>query len=267
MTRACGHASLGVHPPAVELRYVQGIRLGALTFDPVGRVASAFWTHRPARRHPAGQILASAPLAGTWGDVLGVPFGGSVVAGGFRLELLPSGYGPGGAAVIATRNGHRTLVVGPVTVACDPQPADTVVLYAPEPVREDPDWLGAARLGTALRLVPRDAGAALFVSHTLTLAGIPHRRPAWLVPAEGEGPRNARVTIAASGEGMALDARPQADEAHLVAFARATKAERVYVHGPRADMLAIRLKEAGLSSRVLAAPAQLPLAGLAPVSR
>ena len=250
----------------MELRYVQGIRLGALTFDPVGRVENAFWTHRPLRRQPARQTLASAPLAQTWGDVLGVPFGGSVVAGGFRLELVPSGYGPGGAAVIATLNGARTMVLGPVTGACEAQPVDVLVLYAPEPVREDFDWLQAAQLGNTLRLVPRDVGAALAVSRSLTAAGIPHHRPGWLTPAEGEGSRKARVHIALSGEGTVIDARPQVDEAWLVHFARSTGAERVYVHGARAEALAGRLKEAGIPSRTLMAPAQLPLAGLYPAN-
>lgn len=250
----------------MELRYAQGIRLGALTFDPVGRVPSAFWTHRPARRLQAGQTLASAPLAATWVDVLGVPFGGSVVAGGFRLELIPSGYGPGGAAVIATRGGHRTLILGPTAPSCEPQPADALVLFAPELLSPDDDWLEAARRGSTLRLLPRDAAACLAVSQALTAAGVPHRRPGWLVPGTGEGPRAARVSLAFSGEGMAIDARPQADESFLVSFARSTGAERLYVHGPRAESLSHRLKEAGLSSRVLAAPAQLPLAGLHPVS-
>ncbi len=250
----------------MELRYVQGIRLGALTFDPVGKVASAFWTHRPVRRVAAGQTLASAPLAATWTDVLGVPFGGSVVAGGLRLELIPSGYGPGGAAVVATSGGHRTLVVGPSTARCDPQPAHALVLYAPDPVDPDESWLEAARLGTALRLLPRDAAAAAAISARLRQAGVPHRRPAWLDPAAGEGPRAARVVLAFGGAGLAVDGRPQADEGFLVAYARSTGAERIYVHGPRADALSIRLREAGLPSRILAAPAQLPLAGLSPVS-
>lgn len=250
----------------MELRYAQGIRLGALTFDPVGRVASAFWTHRPARRLQAGQTLASAPLAETWGDVLGVPFGGSVVAGGFRLELIPSGYGPGGAAVIATRSGHRTLIVGPTTPSVQAQPADALVLYAPALLSPDDDWLEAARRGASLRLVPRDAAACLAISQALTAAGVPHRRPAWLISGAGEGPRGARIFLALSGAGVVVDGRPQADESFLVSFARSTGAERLYVHGPRAEALSHRLKEAGLSSRVLAAPAQLPLAGLHPVS-
>ncbi len=250
----------------MELRYAQGIRLGALTFDPVGRVPSAFWTHRPVRRVQAGQTLASAPLAATWSDVLGVPFGGSVVAGGFRLELIPSGYGPGGAAVIATRNGHRTLILGPVSPRCEAQPAESLVLFAADTLAPDDDWLSAARMGGTLRLIPRDAGAALAISEALTAAGVPHRRPAWLVAGAGEGPKSARVTLSFTGEGRPVDARPQADEAFLAAYAHSTGAERIYVHGPRAEALSHRLKDAGMSSRVLAAPAQLPLAGLHPVS-
>jgi hypothetical protein len=257
---------LALHPETVELRYVHGIRLGALTFDPVGKVASAFWTHRPVRRAPAAQTLASAPLAATWTDVLGVPFGGTVVAGGFRLELIASGYGPGGAAVLATSNGHRTLVVGPTTTRCDPQPAHALVLSAPELVDPDEGWLDAARLGSPLRLLPRDPAAAAAVSARLSAAGIPHRRPVWLDPAAGEGPRSARVVIGFGGDGLSIDGRPQADEGFLVAFAHSTGAERIYVHGPRADALSMRLREAGLPSRILAAPTQLPLAGLSPVS-
>jgi len=65
---------------------------------------------------------------------------------------------------------------------------------------------------------------------------------------------------------MVVDGRPQADDAFLVAFAHSTGAERIYVHGPRADALSMRLRESGLASRILAAPTQLPLAGLSPVS-
>jgi len=237
-----------------------------LTFDPVGKVAHAFWTHRPVRRISAGQALASAPLAATWTDVLGVPFGGSVVAGGLRLELLPSGYGPGGAAVLATSNGHRTLIVGPTTTRCHPQPAHALVLCAPDTVDPDEGWLEAAHRGAPLRLLPRDAAAAAALSARLVAAGIPHRRPAWLDPARGEGPRSACVVIGFGGVGMVVDGRPQADDGFLVAFAHSTGAERIYVHGPRADALSMRLRESGLASRILAAPTQLPLAGLSPVS-
>lgn len=200
---------------------------------------------------------------------LGLPFGGSIVAAGLRLELIPTGYGPGGAAVVCTQRGHRTLVLGPTTAGIEAQPAHRLVLLAPALVKpDDQEWLEAVRLGAAIRLVVPDAGAAAHVSGLLTAAGIAHRRPTCL-GSGARGPReatNSRVVVSASsrGGGLEVDGRPQADEAALVAFARATGAEEVYVHGPRAEAVSARLRDAGSASRVLEGPRQLSFAGLTP---
>jgi hypothetical protein len=245
-------------PRAVDVRYTQGVRLGALTIDPTGRARAAFWTHRPAHRHAARHTMASAPLAGTWRDVLAIPFGGSVVAMGLRLELLPTGYGPGGAALLLANEGRRTLVVGPTTERLESRHAERLVLAAPSVPGDDGAWLAEAAAGRTPLLVVPDAAAAEVVSARLRDAGVAHRRPPWLGPGEGK----ATVRLTTRGPGRLVDARPQAPEPWLVDYALQVAPEQVLVHGPRAEPLAMALAAAGLAVRVLHAPHQLAFAAL-----
>ncbi|MCB9547623.1 MAG: hypothetical protein H6706_17485 [Myxococcales bacterium] len=97
------------------------------------------------------------------------------------------------------------------------------------------------------------------IAAALDDAGIPHSRPAWLPG----GKAGARVRVVGRGAGLVVDLRPGVDAAWQVGFARACSAERICVHGPAADALARRLTEAGLPARVIQAPAQLVLSGLA----
>ncbi len=240
----------------VSIRYTHGPRVGGLTIDPLGKVPAAFWTHRPARRPPAGRVVASQPLAAGWRGVMGLPFGVGALALGQRVELLPTGYGLGGAALLLTRRGQRTLVVGPTTEALVPRAADCLVLNAPAIPEAPGRWLEAA-LEAERVVVPDDAAAAAVVS-ALEGAGIPHRRPSWL----GGGVRRARLGVFTRGEGLRVDLRPQASEAWLVDFAREVQPELVCVHGLRAGPLATGLVEAGLSCRILHAPEQLTIPGL-----
>lgn len=249
--------------PAVQVFWSQGVRVGALSFDPEGRPPVAFYTHRSAGRPAARLALASAPLAATWSGVHGLPFGAGAVAGGLRLELLPTGYGTGGAAVLLAEDGYRVLVVGPTTEALEPRPVDELVLWAPAP--PDPPsegWLAEARDAAQHRetlvFSAPDGAAAEAIARALEAADVPHRRPPWMV---GGQPRaSVRVGF---GRGRVIDLRPQASPAWQVQFARACRAERVCVHGSRADALARRLTDAGLVARVIQAPAQLVLSGLA----
>lgn len=236
------------------IRYASGVRVGALTIDPTERVDHVLWTHRPARRPPSGRCIASAELARSWRATLGLPMGAGAVAMGFRIELLPTGYGPGGAAVLLTRSGERVLVVGPTTSRLAPRPAERLVLLAPEPPA-DAQW--APAVGDSGTLVVPDGGAAAVVSDRLAIAGIAHGRPRWL--GRGAGPRCAAVRIATRGPGRFVDARPQTDDPWLVDFARRVGPRTAYVHGPGADRLARRLSDAGLPVRVLHAPRQLSL--------
>lgn len=239
------------------IRYASGVRVGALTIDPTERVPHALWTHRPARRPPARRVLASAPLARRWPATLGLPFGAGAVAVGFRLELLPSGYGPGGAAVLLARGGERTLVVGPTTEALTARHADHLVLFAPA-LPADDGWLAAAREATGpTTLVVPDAAAAERAADLLTDADLAHRRPIWLE--RGRGPASAPLRIATRGPGLEVDARPQAPEGWLVRFADRVAARAVFVHGPRADHLARALAAEGHPVRVLHGPQQLSL--------
>ncbi len=238
------------------VRYARGVRIGALTIDPTERVHDALWTHRPARRPPCGRCLASARLARRWPATLGIPMGTGAVAMGFRIELLASGYGPGGAAVLLTRDGERTLAVGPTTVELQPRQADRLVLFAPRPVA-DTDWAPPPMLTGTLRAP--DGAAARELCRRLDAAGIPHRRPRWL--GLGAGPRSAAVGVVTAGPGLTVDARPQADESWLADFARRVSPQSIYVHGPRADALARRLAVEGWSVRVLHGPRQLSLLG------
>lgn len=240
----------------MRVLYASGVRIGALTIDPTERVDSALWTHRPARRPACGRCLASAPLARGWSATLGIPLGAGAVAMGFRIELLPSGYGPGGAAVLLTRDGERTLVVGPTTVALAPRRADRLVLFAaatPTDVawRPEPGLVG--------RLLAPDGAAAAVISERLEAAGVAHRRPRWL--GRGGGPSGARVRVVTSGAGRRIDARPQASDQWLVRFVAAVAPRAVGVHGPRADRLARALAAEGWPVRVLHGPQQLSLLG------
>lgn len=236
------------------VRHASGVRVGALTIDPTERVATALWTHRPARRPPAGRALASAPLARRWPSTLALPFGAGAVAMGFRIELLPTGYGPGGAAVLLARGGERTLVVGPTTEILTARRVDRLVLFAAPPPAPD-DWLST--LPESETLVVPDAAAAEQVSERLRAAGLVHRRPAWL--GRGRGPSGAPLRITTRGPGRFIDARPQASEDWLVRFAGRVSARAVFVHGPSADHLARALAADGQPVRVLHGPQQLSL--------
>ncbi len=241
----------------MKVHYHRGVCLDGLTIDPKGRVDGAFWTHRPRRRPPARQTLASSPLAATWPGTLGIPFGRGALALGHRVELLPTGYGVGGAALLLTRAGERTLAVGPTTEALVPRAALRLVLAAPSPPRAPDDWLTHA-LAAPGRIVVPDGAAVVEVVTALEAAGIQPRRPGWL----GGGPREGEHTVATQGPGTQIDARPQASEAWLVDFACQCGPDVVLVHGPRADALAAQLVEAGLDTRVLHGPEQLTFTGL-----
>lgn len=192
----------------------------------------------------------------------GLPYGAGAVAAGMRLELLPTGYGPGGAAALLAEDGYRVLVVGPTTETLTPRAVDDLVIFAPAPPSAPPGWLEAAAEaaahGEALRLLAPDGGAMEAIAAALTEAGIPHRRPTWL-----PGGRKSSVQVVPRGVGRLIDLRPVASPAWLVEFARACHPERVSVHGPAADAVARGLTEAGLNARVIQAPAQLVLAGMA----
>lgn len=242
------------------IRFANGARVNGITFDPSRRVRAAFWTHRPARRAGAHTIIASDALAADWSNVLGVPYGRSVVAAGLRLELLPSGYGPGGSAVLCTEQGERTLVVGPTTEALDCRLAERLVLHAGCP--GDAVECCATRIEQAAHapiIVVPDGGAAAALSEHLTDRGIPHRRPRWLGPSDSM----PRATISTRARGnpaeIHADVRPQATEEWLVDYALGVEAEMVFVHGPRAEQVALKLAERGTDARVLHAPTQLPL--------
>ncbi|MCB9528649.1 MAG: hypothetical protein H6701_09715 [Myxococcales bacterium] len=241
----------------MTIRYASGIRVEGLTIDPVDRVEVALWTHRPARRAPARRTLAAAPLADAWSQTLGLPLGSSAIAMGHRIELLPTGYGPGGAAVLLTRGGRRTLIVGPTTTALVPRRAERLVLFAPRPPTPPAEWLERARAATALDLLAPDGAGAAMISAALTIAGLPHRRPRWL--GLGVGPRDAGLRVVTRGDGLLVDARPQADEAWLADFARRVAPRSIFVHGARGDALARRLAVAGHAVRVLHGPQQLAL--------
>ncbi len=241
----------------MRTRYARGVRVGGLTVDPVGAVPAAFWTHRPPRRPPAQQILAASPLASRWQGVLGLPFHHGSVAAGQRVELLPSGYGLGGAALLLTEGGRRTLVVGPTTEALEPRRAEHLVLCAPAAVLPPPaDWLARLQAATRpTRVSVPDSGAAEVLTQALDAAGVPWKGPARL----GRGRRAALVSISVGGPGRRLDLRPQARLSWLVTYAHAVRPDVVSVHGPRAHSLADALLEAGVPAAVIHGPLQLML--------
>lgn len=242
----------------MQLAYVNGVRLGRVTVDPTAPVEAAFWTHRPARRVAAAKTLASQPLAAAWRDALGLPLERGAIALGGRLELLPTGYGPGGAALLLTQAGQRLLVVGPTTEALLPRRADRLVLAAPGRPVVAADWLDQVRAGAVSRLVVPDGAAGLRVVDALARAGVRFTCPRWL----GRGHRRAPLRVSTRGPGLVVDLRPQADEDWLVRFALSVRPGLACVHGPRAEALAAQLAAHGVPARVMGRPTQLSLAGI-----
>ena len=270
----------------MDVRFLDGVRVDGLAFDPLRPVRTAFWTHRTARRARAQKAVAAEVLARTWRGVAGLPFEQGVIAFGMRLELLRSGYGPGGAAVLLTRSGQRVFVVGPTTTELEPRKADRLVLYAAPLVEPDEAWLDRVRgsRGQTTIDVP-DGAAASVVSRALHAQGVPHLRPGWLgasdrgaryrlrvvstaptdpKAAKAGAPKDKAPPALAKAPTITLDARPQADDAWLVELAQAIEPELVVVHGPRAETLAQAITEAELAARVLHSPRQLAFAGLYP---
>lgn len=244
----------------MRVSYIHGIRVGGLSIDPQRRAILALWTHRPRRRPPARFALASAPLADRWPGVRGLPLGRGAVAGGQKVELLPTGYGTGGCAVLMTAAGARLLVVGPTTRALAPRIVDHLVLWAPIITPPTADWVHRASRGAFERIIAPDEAALEVICRQLADHDVPHRRPQWLPG----GQRGAALTVATHGVGTVIDRRPQADIAWLVEFAQACEAPRISVHGPAAQPLSEALVAAGLPTRILHAPKQLALGGWEP---
>jgi hypothetical protein len=243
----------------MRITYARGVRVGALTIDPDGVVPVAFWTHRPPRRPTARRVLCARALAADWAGTLGLPYHHGSVAAGMRVELLPTGYGPGGAAVLLTQAGRRTLVVGPTTESLEPRTVDQLVLAAPAAVAPPPDdWLQTLAVSTApSRAVVPDSGAAQVLVDALTAHNVSWSGPAWL----GGARRGGQVRVALSGRGLALDLRPSPPLTWLARYASQVQPEGVSVHGPRAHALAAMLQQAGLPVSVIHGPLQLMLTG------
>ncbi|MFN3201689.1 MAG: hypothetical protein ACE366_25015 [Bradymonadia bacterium] len=248
----------------MQVLYNDGVQVGRITFDPRRRVPVAFWTHRPAKRPAGGRILTSDGLARRWPGTIGLPIGHSGVAMGLRLELLASGYGASGVAVMATRAGLRTLVVGPTSTRLVPRAAERMVLWVP-PVRDPKGphagnlihWL-KAHLTTAHddRLVVPDGATAEVVCQVLAQAGVPSVAPKWL---GGGRWRPGALRISTAGEGLLVDARPQADWPWLADLVEAVAPEQLWLHGPGAADFGAALSAEGWPVHLLTSPAQLPL--------
>lgn len=242
----------------MRVTFVHGVRVGLISFDPTARAPLALWTHRPRRRPPGRVVLASAPLAADWPGVQGLPIGRSAVAGGRKMELLPTGYGVGGCAALLTESGHRVLVVGPTTASLAPRHVDQLVLRAPAVSPPPADWIAQVVDSKQTRIVAPDGAGLVAVCAALDAAGIAHRRPPWLPG----GARAAPLRVSMQGAGFAVDLRPQAGAAWHVEFALACAPEQVHVHGAEAEERVSQLTAAGLTARVIQAPAQLVLNGL-----
>lgn len=241
----------------MRVQYKGGVRLDGLCFDPRGRVEAALLTHRPGRRGSSQRLACSAPLAGAWPKALALPMGRSVVALGRQIELVPTGYGIGGAAALVNHGGQRAFVVGPTTTCIEPRPADVLVLYVPEIATLDCSWLRAVGCPDGPKLLVLPDGAALeAAAATLRRAGLPFKAPKWAEPVGGS---DAVVRLAMRGDGLRIDMRPQADECFLALFAERVQAREIWLHGPRARILAARLVDRGVPTRVLG-PIPVPAA-------
>lgn len=255
----------------MQVLYNEGVQVGRITFDPRKPVPVAFWTHRPPRRPRGGRILTSEGLARRWPGTIGLPIGHTGVAMGLRLELLASGYGAAGVAVMVTREGHRTLVVGPTSAALIPRRAEQLVLYVPTPRGpEEPteetliEWLKIhlepAHEG---RLRVPDRATAERVCHRLAAAGVPVVPP----PSLGGRPRRqGQLRVVFEGPGLWVDARPQAEPAWLRWLVAQVDPERLWLHGPGATPFAAALQDDGWPAQLLVPPEQLPLRDAPPSS-
>jgi hypothetical protein len=242
----------------MRVTFVHGVRLGLLSFDPTARAPIALWTHRPRRRPPARVVLASAPLAAQWSGVQGLPIGRSAVAGGRKIELLPTGYGLGGSAALLTDAGHRVLVVGPTTESLAPRHVEQLVLRVPSVTPPPSDWMARVIDAGETRIVAPDGAGLTAVCAALDAAGVAHRRPPWMPG----GTRSAPLLVTMHGSGFKVDLRPQAPAEWLVDFALACAPEQVHVHGAEAEVRVSELTAAGLTARVIHAPSQLVLTSL-----
>jgi|JI10StandDraft_1071094.scaffolds.fasta_scaffold262055_2 hypothetical protein len=147
-----------------------------------------------------GQLIATAPtlaLLGARAQELRVPLHRPFTLGETRLTLLPSGYGPGAAALHVDTGAHRVLYAG----AIDPRradliPCDTLVVAAPYGERHH----AFARDGEARVIaLAREAGAdgrvaAILVSNPLRGLAVAER-----LAADGLAVAGHRAIVEAAG--------------------------------------------------------------------
>ncbi len=124
-----------------------------------------------------GQLIATAPtlaLLGARADAhLAAPLHRPFTLGTTRLTLLPSGYGPGAAALAVDTGAARVVYAG----AIDPRraelvPCDTLVVAAPYGERHHVFAADAERRGVALCEEIRADGAVAVVLVTNPLRGL-----------------------------------------------------------------------------------------------
>lgn len=115
-----------------------------------------------------GQLIATAPtmaLLGARAQELRAPLHRPFSLGAIRLTLLPSGYGPGAAALHVDTGAHRVLYAG----AVEPRraeliPCDTLVVAAPYGERHHVFPVdGAAQVIARVREINRDGEVAVIL--------------------------------------------------------------------------------------------------------
>lgn len=121
-----------------------------------------------------GQLIATAPtlaLLGARADAhLAAPLHRPFSLGTTRLTLLPSGYGPGAAALLVDAGAGRVLYAGAVAPRrADLVPCDTLVIAAPYGERHHAFAADAEARGVALcqQIAADRAVAAVLVSNPL----------------------------------------------------------------------------------------------------
>lgn len=227
-----------------------------------------------------GQLIATPQTLALIGakDQLGVPVHKPFTLGTLRLELIPSGRGPGAAALHVDAGGHSVLYAGAIRGA-DVRAADAVVVASPLAEAVEPPRDAAARLaewarGETSPVVGVDsildgvtvadalAHAGLVVAGTRSLRDAAARAELPAIAAKGDvlikvESDRARLPAGHSARHVGPRTWPLvASDRELLAWIEQSRATQVFVTGAGAERIASAI---GPRARVLGPPRQMSL--------
>jgi hypothetical protein len=226
---------------------------------------------RVSKQPGHGQLIATARTLELLGASqsaghLAVPLRRRFTLGTVRLELIPSGRGPGAAALHVDRDGVTLLFAGPIRVDAPPD-GDAAEVRASDIVVVAADHVaGPVSIAATLAAIQAWAGEHRAAGRRPTLVAetaVDAVELAALLPEVRVVSRGARLPktapVATTGGPRPTFPWPHAGtRAQLLAWIEATGASRVYLTGADAEPLARHL---GPRARVLAPPRQLGLWG------